>query len=341
MNATRLLSRYRGALMGFAQLWIVLLHCWLLIIPNRPFLGAIESFVKWNGTLGVEIFLFLSGLSMTYAIRKGSLRSFYLGRLRRVLVPYWAMAALFAIAGRQGLSWFVLYATGVGSIMQNFQGHLWFIPAIIILYTLFPAYHALMMRTRDKTAFTLAALMLWLCAVILMRDALRYDLWVFVNRIPAFLLGIWLGEIGREKELILRAEHWLLFVLAMFAGFLLRSAGSRGMVLLIPEFAFAASWICAVPLCFLLAGLFSLLEDGKAGAVFRWPLRFLAFVGAFTLELYCCHQWVFASLYPLLEGRISYLGINLAVIPAALAAGWLFHLAHMAFWKLVCRAGKR
>lgn len=74
MDASHLLRRYRSALMGFAQLWIVLLHCWLLIIPNRPVLGAIEGFVKWNGTLGVEMFLFLSGIGMTYSIRKGTIR---------------------------------------------------------------------------------------------------------------------------------------------------------------------------------------------------------------------------------------------------------------------------
>lgn len=340
MNATRLLSRYRSALMGLAQLWVVLLHCWLLIIPNRPMLGAIENFVKFNGILGVEMFLFLSGLSMTYAIRKGSLRSFYLSRLRRVLVPYWVMAALYATLAGQGLRWFMLYASGVGLITQNFQGHLWFIPAIIILYAFFPAYHALMMRAKDKSAFTLAALMLWLCTVILMRDIIREDLWVFVNRIPAFLLGVWFGETGREKALTLHVEHWTLLALCVPAGLLLRSAGSVGLVQLIPQFSFAAAWLCGVPLCFLLAGLFAWLEDGKAGRIFRWPLRFLSFVGTFTLELYGCHQLVFTSLYPLLEGRISYLGINLVVIPAAVFAGWLFHVLHMALWKLVSKAPK-
>lgn len=338
MDATLLLRRYRGALMGFAQLWIVLLHCWLLIIPNRPVLGAIEAFIKWNGTLGVEMFLFLSGIGMTYSIRKGSIRSFYLGRLRRVLLPYWVMAAVNAADAHLGVLWMLYYATGLGSILQNFQALLWFIPAMLILYTLFPAYHSLMMRAKSKTGFTLAALLLWLCSITLLREVIREDLWVFINRIPSFLLGVCFGEIGRKQRLIMRGRHWVLCFLAMLAGFSLRTAGLRGLIPGIPHFSFAVSWLMGVPLCFLLGGLFALLEMGKTGAIFHLPLRFLAFMGTFTLELYCCHQWIFSKIYGLLEGHVSYLGINLVSIAAAIAAGWLFHAAHILFWKHILRA---
>ena len=341
MDASHLLRRYRSALMGFAQLWIVLLHCWLLIIPNRPALGAIEGFVKWNGTLGVEMFLFLSGIGMTYSIRKGTIRQFYLERLRRVLLPFWVMAAVNAIDARLGVRWMLYYATGLGSILENFQALLWFIPAILILYMLFPAYHALMMRSKSRTRFTLAMLLLWLCAVILLRETIREDLWVFINRIPAFLVGAWFGEISRERTTILRGRHWALCILVMLAGFSLRKAGLRGFFPWIPHFSFAVSWIISIPLCFLLAGLFSLLETGKAGVVFRLPLRFLGFVGTFTLALYCCHQWVFSKVYGLLEGHITYLGINLVSMAAVIAAGWLFHAAHMRFWKHILKTSAK
>lgn len=337
MDATQLISRYRSSLMGFAQLWIVLLHCWLLIVPNHPILGSIEAFIKWNGIVGVEMFLFLSGIGMTYSIRKNSLSSFYSGRLRRVILPYWVMLAVYTISHHHDVSWLLSFATGIGAITQNFLEILWFIPAIVILYLLFPAYHMLMTRAKDKTSFTLAALMLWLCSVILLRDVIRSDLWVFINRIPPFLLGIWFGELGRNRKLTLHHEHWVLCILVMIAGHFLRTAGSRGLVPLIPQFSFVASCLSGVALCFLLAGLFAKLENGKIGSFFRHPVRLLSFVGAFTLELYCSHQWLYGKIYTLLEGRVSYLGINIISIPAMVAFGWLFHLTHQYFWKCMDR----
>jgi len=335
MDATRLISRYRSALMGFAQLWIVLLHCWLLIVPNRPVLGAIEAFIRWHGTVGVEIFFFLSGTGLTYAIRKGSLRSFYLGRLRRVLLPYWIMVFVYTVSGHHSLRWGLFRALGIHFFTRNALGLLWFIPAILILYAIFPVYHKLMMRAKDKTAFTLSAIMLWLCAIVLLRDAVREDLWVFINRLPSFLLGIWFGEMGRERTLTMRAEHWALCSFSALAGFLLIKAGNRGLVPLIPEFAFAASTLCGVPLCFLLSGLFCVLENGRFGVIFRCPVRFLSFVGTFTLELYCVHQWLYSRLYTPLEGHVSYLAINLISLPAVIAAGWLLYLVHRYLIRLI------
>lgn len=190
MNATQLLGRYRGELMGFAALWIVIMHCWLVIVPNHAILGAIEGLVKWNGMIGVEMFLFLSGMGLTYAIRKRTLGQFYAGRLKRVLLPYWFMVLLIAVTEAWGMKKTLGFMTGAVFFMENFQALLWYIPAILLLYALFPAYHALMLRARDKTAFTACALGVWLCAAILGREAIRSDVWVFINRIPSFLLGV-------------------------------------------------------------------------------------------------------------------------------------------------------
>lgn len=341
MNATRMMSRYRGALMGFAQLWIVVFHCWLLIIPNRPFLGVVENFIKWNGLLGVDMFFFLSGMGLTYAIRKGTLGAFYAGRLRRLLVPFWVMVAVHALCDGWGWGKFLRYAAGVVYVAEDLQALLWFIPAILMLYAVYPAYHALMRRTKDKTAATGCVLFAWLLAAILLRDVMREDLWAFYNRLPSFLIGVWFGEIGREKEMNMRPEHWLLCALCMVSGFLLKTAASKGLVQVIPQAIFAASSLGAVPMCFLLAGLFAWMEDGKAGAVCAPVLCLFRFVGAFTLELYCIHQWLYGYLYSMLEGHVSYLAINVITIPVMVLAGWLFYLAHNRLWKLIDAASKR
>ena len=102
--------------------------------------------------------------------------------------------------------------------------------------------------------------------------------------------------------------------------------------------SFVDPCLYCIPLCFLFAGLFALLGSGALEPVFRWPIRFLSFVGTFTLELYCVHQWLYGKLHPLLEGRVSYLSINLITLPLLILAGYLLHLLHAAFWKAADRA---
>lgn len=334
-NATRLLGRYRGALMGLAAFWIVLIHCWLLIVPNHAILGAIEGFVKWNGTIGVEIFLFLSGMGLTYSIRKGSLRSFYAGRLKRILLPYWVMMPLIAAAENWEPGKLLRVFTGISFFTENIMVCLWYIPAAILLYAVFPVYHRLLMRAKDKTAFTGLALCVWMCSVIVLRNVMRSDVWVMYHRIPSFLLGIWIGEIGRERELTMRWEHWLLCVVSAGMGWMLRTAVNRGLVELIPMGYFVAETFIAVPLCLLLAALFSLLESDALRKWLGWPVKILTFFGTFTLELYCIHQWLWSLIYTPLEGHVSYLAINFISIPPVILAGWLFYVLHMRVWKLI------
>lgn len=328
MLLSQMLSRYRKAIMGLAAVWVVFLHCWLLIIPNRPVLGAIEAFVKWNGILGVEIFLFFSGLGLTYAIRKETLGTYYTGRFRRVLFPYWVVVLLRMMTSHWSPVRALCIASGVTAVTEDFQVLLWFVPAIVIFYALFPAYHKLMMRAKNSTAFTASALGLWLCAVILMRDVVREDLWVMINRVPSFLIGVWIGERCREKEVRMRAVHWALCAIVLAAGWMLRTAGSRGLVPLIPQFFLAASSLIGPALCVLLAGAFAWLMGGGLRRVFSPVLRILEFFGLFTLELYCIHQWLYEIIYAQLEGRVSYLAINVISIPVLILAGYLLYLLH-------------
>ena len=337
MDAVQLLSRYRGALMGFAALWIVLMHCWLLIVPNRPILGAIESFGKQNGILGLDIFFFYSGLSQTYAIRKGTLGRYYVQRFKRVLLPFWIMAPVYAISHGWSVGKLFANALCISYFTENIYAYLWFVPSILVLYLLFPAYHRMMMRAKDKTAFCLCTICVWLCASMLLSGVMRADVWHMTNRLPGFFMGVFAGELAREKQLRMTRMHWVLCVLALAVSWMLRTAASRGQILLFPLFQFVPETVVAVSLCLLLSGLLAALE-GCGGVIHLAAgalVKSLSFVGTFTLELYCVHEWLFGVLYSALEGHVSYLSINMIVLPLLVLAGWGMHVLHMWFWRAV------
>ena len=70
-------------------------------------------------------------------------------------------------------------------------------------------------------------------------------------------------------------------------------------------------------------------------------IRPLSWIGAFSLELYCVHQWLFGFTYGMLEGRVSYLVINMINMPLMVFAGWALWKAHGLFWKTADRLLKR
>lgn len=339
VDALQLLSRYRAAMMGLAAILIVIMHCWLVIVPNRPILGAIEGLIKWNAVLGLDMFFFYSGLGQTYAIRKNALRQYYFHRLRRLLIPFWIMALAYGYTEGWGFGKLVRNSLGISFFTETIFAHLWFVPAILLVYLIFPLYHRMMMRSGSKMAFSLCTVCVWLCATILLRDVMREDVWFFNNRLPGFMLGVFVGELGREKQIRMTGTHWMLCLLIMAVGWLLRDAASHALIQLTPQFYLVPAALIAVALCFLFSGLFAVLEScgGLIGKATGLLLQLLCFVGNFTLELYCIHQWLYGILNGALEGHVSYLAINVIVLPVLIFAGWLLYCVHMRLLSVVDR----
>ena len=50
---------------------------------------------------------------------------------------------------------------------------MWFVPAILTLYLVFPLYWAIFSRAKNKTVFTLTVLVIWLLVSMVLRDRLR------------------------------------------------------------------------------------------------------------------------------------------------------------------------
>ena len=87
-----LVSKYRSQLFGFAILWIMCMH-------SREFTPLLDDailsqYILYDGIIlvggvGVDIFLFLSGVGLYYAQEKGpTLGQFYARRFQRLLIPY-------------------------------------------------------------------------------------------------------------------------------------------------------------------------------------------------------------------------------------------------------------
>lgn len=132
-------SEYRTSLMGFAMLWIMLYHIGIDISYLNP--------LTRSGYLGVDIFIFLSSYGLYYSMKnnKTSIINFYKKRLIRILPTYYIVLILMFIisgvsAGSLDFNKLLQDVSFIGFFFPclKWSYFLWYIPAIIFLYFLFP-----------------------------------------------------------------------------------------------------------------------------------------------------------------------------------------------------------
>lgn len=150
-----LISKYRGAIMGFAALWILFFHEWVTLFVNNQVGVNIEGYLKRIGFCGVDIFLLLSGIGLTFAIRKGNVLTFYYRRIKRILLPFLVMAIIRCALEKWPIIEFWKNISGINFYTKSIYSFLWFVPAILTLYLFFPWYYKLFTR-KSRYSFSSA-----------------------------------------------------------------------------------------------------------------------------------------------------------------------------------------
>ncbi|MDO4920370.1 MAG: acyltransferase [Phascolarctobacterium sp.] len=207
-----ILSKYRNEIYGFSALWIIVFH--LVIIKRASFSKEIAFLSDYflHGNCGVEIFFFLSGISLFYAIKKSkSLCDFYVRRFKRILIP------LFII---DGVYWLCLCLVGDISVLQFLknitfysfwlEGNslVWFVACLIVLYIFYPLIYKYILNNQSLTiqGKLMCIIMMCVCSYIFCWlfksfDAVWYrNIEKALTRIPVFLLGCYCGILCYEEK---------------------------------------------------------------------------------------------------------------------------------------------
>lgn len=309
------ISRYRGELMGAAMLFVILFH--VSLSRDDPFYG-----LRRCGNVGVDMFLFLSGVGLWFAWSKQpSVRTFYRRRLLRILPTWLLVAGVFYGAdylGQRRFSTDIIDLIGDVTVNWDFWLHdeltFWYVPAIMMLYLFAPHYMRLI--TRHPVYRWLPLLMVVWCVmvqwVLPIHRAVGH-IEIFWSRVPIFFIGINMGRSVKEQRTLEGSALWLLllaFAMTFGTSVYLEQVCHGRFPLFVERMLYIPFTVTGV---LLLNYVFSRLP--------QCVNRFLRLVGALSLEVYLLHvQFVLLHIEPY---RLGYWLTFLLTVAITLPLAWL------------------
>lgn len=327
-------SRFRAEHMGAAMLMIILFH---VALPRTDdFFG-----LRRMGNIGVDIFLFLSGIGLWFSWAKNNspaltlppplrgtegvltlLRDwlhFYLRRLRRVYPAWLIIASLYYIPRFDGND----YVDLLGDILINWgfwlhdEGTFWYIPATMMLYVFAPPYMELI-RRHPIYRWLVVVMIMW-CIPVQYVTPIHHavsHIEIFWSRVPIFFLGINMAEAVRQRQTLDGQSIWMIwimFLMSLGTSIWLEQEIHGRFPLFLERMLYIPLTVTTI---LLLNRLFRRTPT--------WFNRTLAFIGTISLETYLIH--IEFVLRPLERHHLGYWPTALLTIVITLPLAWLLHI---------------
>lgn len=195
----------KKSIMTFSALQILFFHLWVYIFPGNE----IEAFFRQTAYVGVDVFFFLSGYSLSYR-KIDNYKEFIFSRIRSVYLKFILFALVAWIIKNWSFLHFFKIASGINLLQKGGGAFLWFLPFLMILYLVFPIFQ----KAHHKAPFLTGILITtgWIIIGLLVTNFTSYrSMFIFWNRIPIFLLGFYLANTDFFKK-ILQDKHLCLIL---------------------------------------------------------------------------------------------------------------------------------
>lgn len=268
-----LLSKYRTQLMGVAALMIIFCHA-----PNYGVdIRSVPIRLFWFGNIGVDIFLFLSGMGCWFSLTKSQCYFLWLKRrFVRIFIPYTIVLLILRVLSLlvDHVSWgeWLLYF----STLRFWTHHdgMWYVALLVLLYPLAPLFYRIFefSRNRTVTAITLIALILVITHIpagnnVDLTNSIILNLQGAFKRAVSFIIGMYLAPYIKNG---IKVNSWLVIGLSAL-GCILFHILMKGVFY---------SWLYVLPILIIMCMLFEKLpQESKTNIFLLW-------IGAASLESY-------------------------------------------------------
>lgn len=282
------ISKYKNEIYGFSILWILFFHAIAMLDLNysmgKAVLIPLHSFISY-GNMGVEIFLFCSGICLYFSYyRNPDILRFLKKRFFRLFWP-----VLFISVGY----WIGVYLIQKGSIALFFSKltmldfwisgdqQMWFVSLILICYLLYPYIFEIIYKEEKgnekiRIVCLVIGVMLLTWSVSEVYPELYGKIEIALTRFPIFLLGCFAGKFVYERKTLPGTSAFVFLALDLIVPFILYLDVIEG------------PWrrwfymLGGIPMTFTIAIVLKWLN-------WRVVDKFLAFFGKISLNIYIAH----------------------------------------------------
>ena len=313
------ISRFRAEQMGAAMLFVILFH--VALDRGDPFYG-----LRRCGNVGVDIFLFLSGVGLWFSwVKTPDVRRFYRRRLLRIVPTWLVVATAFYLPdylGARRFSRSIVDLIGDITINWDFWLHdeltFWYVPAIMALYLVAPWYMRLV-QNRPIYRWLPLLMVVW-CVMVQWVLPIHHavgHLEIFWSRVPIFFIGINFGELVRTRRQLPGESVWLLlltFLMTFGTCLYLEQVRHGHFPLFVERMLYIPFTVCTV-----------LVMNRIFRRTPQWVNRAFRFVGAMSLEAYLIHiHFVLVYVQPY---HMGYWPTFLITVAITLPIAWLLQRA--------------
>lgn len=222
-----IISEYRTALMGVATVLVLLIHGNEFLWPKQ--LGFALKLVS-EGSVGVDVFLFLSGIGLFFSMNKDtSILKFYKRRFERIIpiylliaVPLYAILVFVLNSGS-----FFDYIFQISSFTywypnNNSFGEVWYVSFIIPLYLVYPLIY--LSTQKNRKLFIVLIIFSFAVKVLLIYcNPVYYEqIELAVSRLPIFIIGCYCGLFVYNKKELTAKKSIIITAISLFCFLLIR-----------------------------------------------------------------------------------------------------------------------
>ena len=175
----------KKVIMSFSALMIIIFHLWINITKPNTNIYLIETYLRYIGYIGVDIFFFVSA----YSLAKNEIdnySNFIIKRFRKIYLKFIIFGVIAFFFNKWSFLKLLKIIFGIEFLTKGGGSFLWFIPAIMIIYILLPLYKKL--DNKYKIITPIITIITYLILVIILSINKKTTLFIFINRIPIILL---------------------------------------------------------------------------------------------------------------------------------------------------------
>jgi peptidoglycan/LPS O-acetylase OafA/YrhL len=322
IHTWKTIFKYRNLIYGLAAIWIVLYHIHLKYPLGVPVLSPLLKL----GNMGVDIFLLLSAVGLSYSIEKNDTKTFYKNRLKRTFITYLLIAGPFIL-------WKYFIAQSITLMtVPNFLSELstlsyfwtkegtypfWYIPCILLFYALYPLLYRIYKKNKLYIVGLIIVSVIAEILLVLVGSPIITVTERTFSRIPIFLTGILLSDyVKKEKKISL---PWVIvsFLVLAITMVIYPATNFYKYNVIIVRYLYGVMSVFLI-----IAGAFvmELIKKFKITDIF---IKIFSVLGGISLEIYVVHVAIIRvlthyNLHHLVHWSVYYAGILISAIILAL-----------------------